>query len=104
MWTANSARGRGSAFCSRMRRIRPKSPFIQVLISRKTSNDFHLKNKKRNNAMTSAAMSPITGPTPQIEPANFLNLLIIDDERTIREACREIAQSLGFTAHVADSA
>jgi two-component system response regulator HydG len=39
-----------------------------------------------------------------MEPANFLNLLIVDDERSIREACREIAQSLGFSAQVADSA
>jgi len=53
--------------------------------------------------MTSAAFSPIPAP-PQVEPANFLNLLIVDDERSIREACREIAQSLGFTAYVADSA
>jgi len=41
---------------------------------------------------------------PQMEPANFLNLLIVDDERSIREACREIAQSLGYTVSVADSA
>jgi hypothetical protein len=34
--------------------------------------------------------------TPQIEGANFLNLLMVDDERAIREACREVAQSLGF--------
>ncbi len=53
--------------------------------------------------MTSAALSPVTA-TPQFEPANFLNLLIVDDERSIREACREVAQSLGYTAHVADSA
>ncbi len=52
--------------------------------------------------MTSAAVSPIN--TPQIEPANFLNLLIVDDERSIREACREVAQQLGFMAYVADSA
>ena len=54
--------------------------------------------------MTSAAVvSPIPF-TPQIEPANFLNLLIVDDERSVREACREVAHSLGFSAHVADSA
>src|SRR6202166_2217505 len=53
--------------------------------------------------MTSAAFSPMTA-TPQIEPANFLNLLIVDDERSIREACREVAMSLGFAAYVADSA
>jgi len=53
--------------------------------------------------MTSAALSPIT-TTPQMEPANFLNLLIVDDERSIREACREVAASLGYAAYVADSA
>ncbi len=41
---------------------------------------------------------------PQIPGANLLNLLIVDDERAIREVCRELAQSLGFNAAVADSA
>jgi DNA-binding NtrC family response regulator len=41
---------------------------------------------------------------PQIEGANFLNLLIVDDERAIRDACREVAQSLGFNTFTADSA
>ena len=45
-----------------------------------------------------------TLPLTQIEGANLLNLLIVDDERSIREACREVAQSLGFTAFTADSA
>jgi DNA-binding NtrC family response regulator len=46
-----------------------------------------------------------TLPTiPQIEGANFLNLLIVDDERAIRDACREVAQSLGFNTFTADSA
>ena len=40
----------------------------------------------------------------QIERANFLNIIIVDDERSVREACREVAQSLGFNAFVADSA
>src|ERR1700675_1272601 len=42
--------------------------------------------------------------TPQIEGANFLNLLIVDDDRAIREACREVAQSLGFNTQIAESA
>ena len=55
-------------------------------------------------AMTSAtALMPIN-TAPQIEPANFLNLLIVDDERAIREACREVAISLGYSAYMADSA
>src|ERR1044071_2456681 len=52
--------------------------------------------------MTPAALS--APPPTQIEAANFLNLLIVDDERAIREVCREVAQSLGFNAVVADSA
>jgi len=42
--------------------------------------------------------------TSQIEGANFLNLLVVDDERAIREACREVAQSLGFNTFGANSA
>jgi DNA-binding NtrC family response regulator len=52
-------------------------------------------------------MTVAEAPMPavaQIEGANFLNLLIVDDERSIRDACREVAQSLGFTAFTADSA
>ncbi len=45
-----------------------------------------------------------TSYQPQIEGANFLNLLVVDDERAIRDACREVAQSLGFSTSVADSA
>ncbi len=52
--------------------------------------------------MTTAEV--ILPATPQIEGANFLNLLIVDDERAIRDACREVAQSLGFNAFTADSA
>jgi len=52
--------------------------------------------------MNTAEASPTK--SLQIEGANFLNLLIVDDERAIREACREVAQSLGFNASVADSA
>ena len=57
------------------------------------------------NAST-AVLSHSTSPSHplQIERANFLNLLIVDDDRTIREACREIAQSLGFNTQVAESA
>ena len=53
--------------------------------------------------MTSVAVTHTLAP-PQIMAANFLNLLIVDDERSIRDACREVALSLGFIAHVADSA
>jgi DNA-binding NtrC family response regulator len=54
--------------------------------------------------MSTAVMSTSTFIPPQIEGANFLNLMIVDDERSIREVCREVAQSLGFNTCVADSA
>jgi DNA-binding NtrC family response regulator len=51
------------------------------------------------------ATAELTTPTSaQIEGANFLNLVIVDDERAIREACREVAQTLGFNTFVAESA
>src|ERR1700690_3691307 len=40
---------------------------------------------------------------PQMQGANFLNLLIVDEDRAVREASREVAHSLGFSAHVAES-
>jgi len=41
---------------------------------------------------------------PQLDAANLLNLVIVDDERAVREVCREVAQSLGFNTTVAESA
>src|SRR5256886_16583009 len=55
-------------------------------------------------ASTATVLGHSHSHPPQIEGANFLNLLIVDDDRAIREACREVAQSLGFNTLVADSA
>jgi two-component system response regulator HydG len=54
--------------------------------------------------IASSAATLSHGHSAQIEGANFLNLLIVDDDRTIREGCREVAQSLGFNTQVAESA
>jgi two-component system response regulator HydG len=40
---------------------------------------------------------------PQMQGANFLNLLILDEDRAVREAAREVAHSLGFSTHIAES-
>ncbi len=55
-------------------------------------------------ASTAAVLSHSHSHPAQIEGANFLNLLIVDNDRTIRESCREVAQSLGFNTQVAESA
>jgi len=52
--------------------------------------------------MTTADM--VAANPPQMEGNNFLNLLIVDDERAIRDVCREVADSLGFRTITADSA
>jgi two-component system response regulator HydG len=39
-----------------------------------------------------------------ITETNLLNLLIVDDERVVREGCRDVAQSLGFNAFTAENA
>jgi DNA-binding NtrC family response regulator len=54
--------------------------------------------------MTTAAATALVLHIPQIPGANLLNLLIVDDERAIREVCRDVAQSLGFNTGVAESA
>jgi DNA-binding NtrC family response regulator len=48
--------------------------------------------------------APLVSPPSQIEGANFFNLLIVEDDRAVREAGREVAQSLGFNVEVAESA
>ncbi|MBZ5629092.1 MAG: response regulator, partial [Acidobacteriia bacterium] len=40
----------------------------------------------------------------EIPGANLLSLLIVDDERAVREGCREAAQSAGFNTFIADTA
>src|SRR5947209_7549055 len=37
-------------------------------------------------------------------PSHYLSLLIVDDERWIRESCREAAESMGFKVHTAENA
>ncbi|HEY4960195.1 MAG TPA: response regulator, partial [Terriglobales bacterium] len=39
----------------------------------------------------------------QTADTNLLNLLIVDDERSVRESCREVAVALGFNTQIADS-
>ena len=48
-----------------------------------------------------------TETAPTAEPnadTNLLNLLIVDDERSVRESCREVGAALGFNTQIADSA
>ena len=51
------------------------------------------------HVLTADAVS-VTEPNHDI---NLLNLLIVDDERSMRESCREVANSLGFNTLAADS-
>jgi DNA-binding NtrC family response regulator len=55
------------------------------------------------------ALSTILGaiamdPNTDKAEANLLNLLIVDDERSIREGCRDVAQGIGYSTFVADNA
>jgi DNA-binding NtrC family response regulator len=69
--------------------------------------------RRAKSAATEEVMSQVFAPeNPEIlekaretceGEANLLNLLIVDDERTLRESCREVARSLGFNAQMADS-
>ena len=55
------------------------------------------------------AISTILGaiamePTHEEAEANLLNVLIVDDERSIREGCRDIAQGVGYSTFIAENA
>ncbi len=50
--------------------------------------------------MIAAETVPVTTQTPE---TNLLNLLIVEDERSVRECCRDVAQSLGFNVLLAES-
>jgi len=52
--------------------------------------------------LTSAATALNT--TPQLKAANFLNLLIVDADRSMRDTATEVGHSLGFSTHMAESA
>ena len=47
---------------------------------------------------------PAVAPIPQIQGSNFLKVLVVDDDRSTREACREVAQAMGYSAQAAESA
>jgi len=50
--------------------------------------------------MIAAETVPVTTQAPE---NNLLNLLIVEDERSVRECCREVATSLGFSTSLAES-
>src|SRR5437764_365150 len=55
------------------------------------------------NRSMSAATSAMSMGSETISP-ELLNLLIVDDERAVREGCREAGEALGFQTHVAEHA
>ncbi len=67
------------------------------------------RNSDADTSSTDVALSTILGalsmePTREKAEPNLLNLLVVDDERSIREGCREVAQGIGYTTYVADNA
>src|SRR6266516_4081242 len=55
--------------------------------------------------LMTAAIAPSTfSPLPLTDAPALLNLLIVDDERTVREACREAGTALGYRTTGAESA
>lgn len=54
--------------------------------------------------MTAATATFAIPAVSPVEHPSLLNLLIVDDERAIRDACREVASALGYRANVAESA
>src|SRR5689334_694896 len=51
---------------------------------------------------------PMTNPATSVDEESlsphYLSLLIVDDESTIRNACKEVAEEMGFKVFLADNA
>src|SRR5664279_350427 len=56
--------------------------------------------EKGTYLVIAAEAIPVSDQTTE---TNLLNLLIVEDERCVRECCREVARSLGFNTLVAES-
>jgi len=54
--------------------------------------------------MTASAVVTVMPEVGETQRADLLNLLVVDDERSVRDGCREVAQSLGFSTFVAEKA
>jgi len=54
--------------------------------------------------MTASAVVTVMPEVAETPRADLLNLLVVDDERSVRDGCREVAQSLGFSTFVAEKA
>ena len=75
-----------------------------------STNVFHrTRVGDTGTSTTEVAITTILGalamePSHDKAEANLLNLLIVDDERSIREGCRDVAQGIGYSTYIADNA
>ena len=53
--------------------------------------------------MPPVATSDLVPVSEKIRENNLLNLLIVDDERSVRDSCREVAHTLDFNVYIAES-
>jgi DNA-binding NtrC family response regulator len=55
---------------------------------------------KRMGLVIAAEMAPVSVQTVE---TNLLSLLVVEDERSVRECCQEVARTLGFRTQVVES-
>jgi len=68
----------------------------------KSNCDYYERASRLEEALTVLTAETVS-LDEQTADTNLLNLLIVDDERSIRESCREVATTLGFNTYIADS-
>jgi DNA-binding NtrC family response regulator len=68
----------------------------------KSNSDYFDKSSRMEGALAVLTAEMVSLNESNAD-SNLLNLLIVDDERCVRESCREVAIALGFHTHIADS-
>jgi len=66
------------------------------------NRDYFGNPSRLEEGLTVLTVEPVSAVEP-IADTNLLNLLVVDDERSVRESCREVAIALGFNTQIADS-
>ena len=82
---------------------------MQTILSHSSMVSHDTRRSDADPSGTEVPISTILGalamePNREKAEANLLNLLIVDDERAIREGCRDVALGIGYSTYVADNA
>src|SRR5579875_2299038 len=74
-----------------------------MMITRIKSQQRQVVGVGREGGASHVMATEVVPPSEQTSETNVLNLLVVEDERAVRECCRDVGRSLGFSTQVAET-